>query len=426
MDKRSTSTQLLDFYDHVYNCVDNNKQIDVIYLDFSKAFDCISHKLLLHKLRKYGISGKILAWLSTYLCDRKQRVIVEGECSSYLEVRSGVPQGSILGPLLFILFINDIFEILNDSEIKMVLYADDAKVSRVINNMYDCIKLQNALTDLVNWSNRWGMSFNPKKCSVMSFSRVNILENYTYAIRECNLNRVYEFNDLGLLVTTDLQWEKYITNCINKANKRFGFIKRCIGYGCSKNVKLICYRSLIRPLLEYCTVVWFCTNKKILVKLESIQRKVTKFILNDYQSDYKTRLILCDILPLSLRRQFLDCVFVYNSLYGLSDYIITDKLELVNIQDDINTRLRHNQDELMFKYERTNYELYNKFFTRRVINVWNKLPYNLRDTELTNQGYNTCFKRELKSWFNDYFEKHFNEDSCSWSIHCNCRNCRVY
>jgi hypothetical protein len=268
------------------------------------------------------------------------------------------------------------------------------------------------------------MSFNPKKCNVMSFGKYFYYKR-NYIIEGHLLSRVSEFTDLGLLVCDNLHWEKHIKSCINKANKRFGYVKRCIGFGCSKEVKLTCYKALIRPLLEYCTIVWFCDNKRILGKVEAVQRRVTKFILNDYQSDYKTRLISCSLQPLALRRQFLDCVFAYNSLNDLNDFVITDKIELVNDQLGVYTRLRQNQDELMFKHGRTNGDLFKKFYTRRITDVWNELPYEIRNMELTDSGKNSSFKRELKAWFTNYFMESFSDNMCTWIINCKCRGCRI-
>jgi hypothetical protein len=425
MNKRSTSTQLVQFYDKVFKAIDNSKQFDTIYLDFSKAFDCIPHDLLLHKLRRYGFNDRLLKWFGNYLTNRRQRVVIDGSKSKYLLVKSGVPQGSILGPLLFLYYINDIFSYINDFDVDLSLYADDAKIGKQINSINDCFIIQRCLDNLINWSKIWGMEFNIRKCVVMSFSNCKNKVIFDYIMNNSRLIRDNSFVDLGVTITDNLTWDKHIENCVTKANKRLGLIKRCTGYKCSMNVKLKCYTSLVRPILEYNTVIWSCNNKRMLCKVESLQRRATKYIVADFNIDYKSRLILCNLLPLSLRRQFLDCVFVYNSLMNLNDLNILSYLGMVNL-NATNTRYQTNLDELMFKTSRTLHELYGKFITKRIIGLWNVIPYNIRSLELTEQGYNSTFKKALKNWFGEYFAENFSTDhTCTWLVKCSCSDCRL-
>jgi hypothetical protein len=172
--------------------------------------------------------------------------------------------------------------------------------------------------------------------------------------------------------------------------------------------------------------VWFCPNKKYLCKLESTQRRATKYILNDYNMDYKTRLAHCGLMPLSLRRQFLDTVFLYNSLTHLNDMNISLYMETVNMNDIGVTRLQNMYDELMFKSIRTKTELYSKFYTKRIINLWNSVPYEIRSLELTDYGKNTTFKNALKNWFMKYFLENFiSDNTCTWVVKCICKECKL-
>jgi hypothetical protein len=425
MHHRSTATQLIDFYHNVYSNIDHNKQVDIVYLDFSKAFDCIPHSLLIHKLTSMGFSGNILAWLNNYLSNRRQRVVLKGACSSYLHVRSGVPQGSILGPLLFILYINDIFSCVNDESVNLALYADDSKISKIVQSEDDCEVLQGALNTLVQWSTKWGMQFNNKKCEVMSFKLSKHKTIYNYCIDNHVLKRSSQFTDLGVIVSDDMSCRAHIDNCINKANKRLGLVKRCIGYNCSVKTKLLSYTALVRPLLEYNTVTWFPDNRKYVSRLESVQRRATKFILSDYKISYKDRLNACNLLPLSLRRQYLDGVFVYNSLNNINAININKFLEFLGGYRPA-TRLLLAQDDLMFSPIRANHDIFNKYFTRRIVALWNNIPYNIRSLDLTVNDNNTPFKRELKSWLWKYFTKNFNSDNiCTWIVACNCNVCRL-
>jgi hypothetical protein len=416
--QRSTVTQLLEFYNNVYSCLDNKKQMDVIYLDLSKAFDCIPHKLLIHKLKSFGISGSLLLWIENYLSNRWQRVVVEGSSSNYLKVLSGVPQGSILGPLFFIMYINDIFNNVSSETDVLYLYADDSKLGSTINNVNDCINMQAKLDLFVNWGNCWGMNFNPKKCCVMTFTNNKSPVNFTYSINGSDLTKVDEFNDLGVIVSSKLTWDTHINNCVTKANKRLGLIKRCVGYEVSNKAKLLCYKSLVRPLLEYGTMLWSCNSRKTLIRLESVQRRASKYILNNFISEYDVRLNACELLPLTLRRDFLDCLFLYNNLHGLVDSNI---LNLVSF----NQNRGRNNDDLMLNHKRVHLETCRNFYINRITNLWNSVPYELRSIELTESGYNTSFKNNLKAWFIDYFRNNFRvEDVCTWVVCCTCHRCR--
>ena len=159
--KRSCVTQLLSVLHDLGRTLDSGKETDLIYLDFAKAFDSVSHSKLLFKLKSFGISGPLLNWFADYLRDRKQCVVVEGASSSFLNVTSGVPQGSVIGPLLFILYVNDLPEVTNNSTV--ALFSDDSKCYRAIRSPVDRGLLQLDLDAMSNWSLNWKMKFNVSK-----------------------------------------------------------------------------------------------------------------------------------------------------------------------------------------------------------------------------------------------------------------------
>jgi len=159
---------LLEFLDDVSKLRDEGNSVDVIYLDFSKAFDKVPHDKLLIKVEALGIRGQILAWVRDYLADRKQRVVINGEQSEFADVTSGVPQGSVLGPVLFLIYINDL-DVGLSCNIKK--FADDTKIYGQVNNEADCRKLQDDLDRLISWSVRWGMEFNVEKCKYLRISK---------------------------------------------------------------------------------------------------------------------------------------------------------------------------------------------------------------------------------------------------------------
>ena len=184
---RSCLTNLLEFMQGIANSLDKGNPTDVIYLDFQKAFDKVPHRRLLYKLKDIGIEGRLLAWIEDWLSNRRQRVVLNGRCSRWEEVTSGVPQGSVLGPILFIIFINDLDErILN----KLLKFADDTKLIGEVNCMEKRNELQQDLDKLIDWSILWQMSFNIEKCKVMHFGHGN--KEYKYLMNGKELQTVME------------------------------------------------------------------------------------------------------------------------------------------------------------------------------------------------------------------------------------------
>ena len=254
MNGESCTTQLLDVYENVGKCLDEGKQMDMIFLDFSKAFDLVNHTMLLHKLKKLGFSGKLFDWLSDYLCNRNQRVVLNGCASEWITVTSGVPQGSILGPLLFLLFINDMPDSAKNSILAM--FADDVKCFRRIVDINDCMSLQNDLDELYQWSKYWKLNFNSLKCKVISFTRNRNPIKFVYKINGEPLENVSSFCDIGITVDSFLTHIVHIKNVINKCNKVNGMIRRAVGYKAPASVTLKLYKALIRPIAEYSSPVW--------------------------------------------------------------------------------------------------------------------------------------------------------------------------
>ena len=172
----SCVTQLLQAVNDWSLALESGNSVDVVYLDLRKAFDCVPHRRLLSKLQSYGITGKLLDWIENFMVDRKQRVYVRGSSSDWVNVTSGVPQGSMLGPTLFIIFVNDMPNVINSM---LLMFADDTKLYRTINSSQDHNILQNDIDQLFVWGDRSLMSFNLDKCHVMSFVRTSEVHNYT-------------------------------------------------------------------------------------------------------------------------------------------------------------------------------------------------------------------------------------------------------
>jgi hypothetical protein len=224
---RSCASNLLSFLEKVTAAMDNGDSVDVIYLDFAKAFDTVPHERLKKKLKAHGIDGKLLAWIAAWLDGRRQRVVLNGCESTWEQVLSGVPQGSVLGPLLFLIFINDLEAAAGIAE-WILKFADDTKAARVINSEEDRQSLQVALDRLVNWSTTWGMRFNIKKCKVMHLGRKN--NNYDYEMAGQKLEKTREEKDLGVIMSDNLKPAAQCAKAAKTAQTVLGQISRAFQY----------------------------------------------------------------------------------------------------------------------------------------------------------------------------------------------------
>ena len=265
-----TAHDLLESYD-------GNTQSDVLVLDFSKAFDTVPHRKLLSKLEAYGIQGPILHWIANFLTQRKMSVVVEGESSHEVDVESGVPQGTVLGPLLFLCHINDMPECVKS---KIRLFADDCLLYRTIKNFGDHIKLQQDLNNLIIWAEKWGMKFNVKKCYHLSVRQKS--SNF-YTMDGQILKQVEEIPYLGITFSDNMKWTTHINQVRKKANSTLGFLRRNLHHtpqSCRKNA----YLALVRSKMEYGSVIWDPYTKQDTQKLENVQRSAARFITKDYYS----------------------------------------------------------------------------------------------------------------------------------------------
>ena len=318
----SCETQLLTTVHDFVTSFENNKQVDVAILDFSKAFDTVPHKKLLHKLRQYGITGPIHSWLQNFLTGRTMRVVVDGYCSDSTSVDSGVPQETVLGPLLFLCYIND----LPDPAVSQVrLFADDCLLYREINTFQDHITLQQDLKNLESWADTWGMRLNSTKCYILS---INNKSNFRYSLNNTILKEVSNNPYLGILLSQDLKWSDHIANITKKANSTLGFLRRNLRH-CPTSCRRNSYLSLIRSVLEYGSVVWDPYLKKDIDALERVQRRAARFVTGDYHSRSTgtlQRLLNKLKLPeLQDRRKQLRLILFFKVVEGLVPAIPADK-----------------------------------------------------------------------------------------------------
>ena len=276
---RSCETQLITTVQDLMSDYDNKRQVDVAVLDFAKAFDTVPHNKLLTNIGHYGINNNVHKWLSSFLQGRTQSLVVEGVQSTPTTVTSGVPQGTVLGPVLFLLHINDLPHNVTS---RVRLFADDCLLYRTIHNEEDQNALQSDLYNLEKWGEKWGMRFNASKCEIMRISRTAKPINFISMYKLCNTNlrEVSMAKYLGITITNNLTWSTHIGNICNKGNPKIGFLWRNL-QNCPRNLREQAYFALVRSSLEFGSAVWDPHLKKDVQQLEAVQRRGARFVCND-------------------------------------------------------------------------------------------------------------------------------------------------
>ena len=228
-------------------------------MDFAKAFDKVPHRRLLYKLHYYGIRGSTHQWIASWLSERFQKVVLDGQASDPVPVLSGVPQGSVLGPVLFLIFINDLPGNIRSS---VRLFADVCVMYRNIKTLTDCQILQDDLNSLGQWETDWQMKFNVAKCHSMRVTR-HLPSNqihFNYSLHQQTLEQVQSAKYLGITITDDLEWGQHFAEISSKATKTLGFLRRNLALA-PRHTKEVAYQTLVRPQLEYAAPIWHLYNE---------------------------------------------------------------------------------------------------------------------------------------------------------------------
>ena len=344
------------------------KQTDLILLDFSKAFDKVAHEKLLLKLHHYGIRGDTQKWIKDFLDKRKQAVVINGINSEKIPVSSGVPQGSVLGPILFLAYINDLPEQVKS---RVRLFADDTALYLAISSTTESEVLQTDLASLEQWEKMWDMQFNPSKCQVLQITKKAKPLNTKYILHNVELESVPAAKYLGVTIADDLSWSKHIDITTKKANQTLGFLKRNIRVH-NKDLKSVAYKTLVRPQLEYASTVWYPHTTTDINKVEAVQRRAARWATRDYRYTSSVTAMLKDLnwRPLDQRRIDSRLVMMYKVTYDLvaipaSDYLVR------------NTRTSRHIHPLAYRQIQTLKDYYRFTFFPRTIIHWNALPANI-------------------------------------------------
>lgn len=365
---RSCLTNLLEFFEEATMTYDQSRAYDIIYLDFQKAFDTVPHKRLIFKMSSIGVTGGILEWIQNWLQDRTQRVVVSGISSELGMVGSGVPQGSVLGPLLFLVYINDLDW---NIESKLVKFADDTKLGGLANSLESTDVIQDDLDRIQNWAEMWQMKFNVAKCKVVHVGNKNIRRDYFMG--GLKLECAPHEKDLGVIVDQTLTGSSHCAVAVKKANRMLGYIAKSIEYK-SKEVMLLLYNTLVRPHLEYCVQFWGPYFKKDVEALEKVQRRATKLIPGIKDESYEKRLKILNLFSLRKRRLRGDLIEVFKYVKGIN------KVNYVGfLRPSVVSRTRGHKWKLTKGKFSTDIRKY--FFTQRVISMWNSLPDHIVEAE---------------------------------------------
>ena len=371
--KRSCETQLTMLFEDLAKNMSAGKQTDLILLDFSKAFDKVSHSKLLWKLHQYGIRGNALSWIRAFLGDRSQTVVLEE--SGSVPVTSGVPLGSVLGPILFLVYINDLPDELS-SQVR--LFADDTAVYLTVGGSDDGTVLQNDLDRLSMWESQWDMEFNPSKCLAVRVTTARKAINTVYRLHGQVLDVVTSAKYLGVDISGGLSWKSHIDRITGNTNRTLGYIKRNIK---TKNPKVreTAYNTLVRPQLEYAAPIWDPYTKEKTHQLEKIQRRAARWTTSnyDYRSNVTAMLDQLGWRTFEQRRADAHLCLFYKIVYGLVAVPLPDYIQLTH-------RVSRYCHSMTFRQIQTTRNYYKYSFFPLAIVQWNALPEpvaNLQDLE---------------------------------------------
>jgi len=384
---RSCTTNLLMYLNEVTTALDAGIPYDVILLDFRRAFDVVPFEHMLSHLEAHGVGVQLLAWMRNWTEQRKQRVVLNGHCSDWADVISSVVQGSVLGPILFIIFINSMDFAIKDPNTNIFKYADDSKIGRHIRNEADAKTLQSSLDEVCKWDEKSGMQLHPAKSVVLHFGYNNPRHEYTIAGEPVSNSGVAK--DLGVLVNEQCTPRDHVNKVIKKGNQILGQLKRTI---ISRDPIVFprIFKTYVRPILETAAPAWCPLAKGEIERLEKVQRRATKLIPTISSKPYEERYTLCNLPTLEERRARGDMIQTFKILNGFTNIQPSKLFKFTKDRHELNTR---NSATNALVPERSRLDIRKSFFANRIVEQWNDLPPDVRNAESVNH---------FKNSFDDY------------------------
>ena len=381
----STVNQLTFLYNDISRALDQGKEVRAVFCDISKAFDRVWHRGLLSKLQSIGITDSLLDWFSSYLSSRKQRVVYANSSSQWSCIKAGVPQGSILGPLLFLIYINDIVNSINSN---IRLFADDTSLYITVDNPSSSAALLNTyLKTIHSWSQKWLVSFNPAKTESMIFSRKQSkIAHPPIYMNNIAINQVQTHTHLGLTFSADAKWTTHINKSINNAWRRIGLL-RSLKFILSRSSLERMYFSFIRPLLEYGDVIWDNCSVGLKNDLEAVQNEAARIVAGATKlCNIKNLLRELNWDTLEARRKKHRLILFFKMYHHMTPSYISD---LIPSKSQTTHFLRSTGDVPSIN-SRT--QSYNSSFLPATIHDWNNLPFQTRNSTTI-----SSFKRALET-----------------------------
>ena len=313
---RSTLSQLLEQQDEILEMLENGANVDMVYLDFSRAFDKCDFGILLQKMKSLGIKGKLGKWIHEFLTNRTQIVIVKGCKSKISKVLSGVPQGSVLAPILFLIYISDIG---NKVKSNMKIYVDDSKIKKKIENEKDVELLQDDLEQLYTWGEDNNMKYNGGKFQILRYGpNENMKTETLYFTDEMHqvIEQVNETRDLGVLVSDDAKFDKHIDQVCKKVKQKSGWVLRTFFTRSEFFMKTI-FKSLIQPHVDFCSQLWMPQEGQNLQKIERLLKSWTRWIPSIRNMNYWDRLKHLKMYSEQRRLERYRVLYAWKVLQGL-------------------------------------------------------------------------------------------------------------
>ena len=352
--------------------MDEGDSVDVVYLDFAKAFDKVPRERLLSQFESHGVKRRLLDWIRAWLTERQQRVVLNGEFSPWTEVHSGVPQGSILGPVGFIIYINNLENGTDEMLTMLSKFADDTKAGKVIKSEADRNDFQQSLDKFCTWADTWQMEFNINKCKIMHFGRQN--PGYEYTMNNIKLDSTKEERDIGVLICDNLKQSTQCASAAKRANTVLGQISRSFHFR-DKDVFIKLYKQYVRCHLEFAISAWnpwTITDQNL---LENLQIRAVKMVTGLRGQTYEEKLKEVGLTSLVDRRIRADMIQVFKIVHGFDKVDSNIWFQFVD-QRERNTRSSTDSLNLIQPVART--ETRKQFFSHRVVNHWNSIPFDLK------------------------------------------------
>ena len=373
---KSTATALIETTHRWLQLLESGVEVGAIFFDFKKAFDSVPHRALLQKLRELGINSFLLRWIQSYLTNRKQRIVVNGATSLPADVLSGVPQGSVIGPLLFLIYVNDVCTVNLSSDCRLTMYADDILMFKPIECAEDFTAFQEDINSISDWVDINYLQFNVQKCKFTLVSRrKNQLMYPDLLLCGQPLQRVDTYKYLGLLVSSDLSWSDHVSSIRSKARKLLGMLYRRFYAHSNSDALFHLYQSLVRPHLEYASSVWSPYRIGEIKALEDIQKFALRICRKTWDQSYQSLLELFQIPTLEDRRIYLDLCTMFKIVHNLC-YFPSDVLCEHHVTRTTRATLGR-PSHLHFHYPSFHTTQFQKSFVMRSIKAWNSLPLDL-------------------------------------------------